>query len=311
MGTARKILLVLIWQYHRLQQYSCSYHPRSREESTFPILRVAHITEVFAALLFVLRARFSPTLARVFFQQRTMAQEQNCKESAKGNAKRSSRISGNGGKNVSHINVELANESHDNELERQYDLTPVTDTARDRTTSNHERRPNTPSYSIDPWEVVVSPNHACPSPLDSLDSGTRPWVIVDRTPADGDNWDSSCSPSSPITRRKKSDNNNGHGGSDEDDGGYDPDDEEEEEEDGLNDEMNSRDNDHADGNAKREHQGDRFLVPSDIHPNMEQREEDIAQLRLLAGKLNADWRGQDFMAPALARYVVLPPSIPL
>jgi hypothetical protein len=41
-----------------------------------------------------------------------------------------------------------------------------------------------------------------------------------------------------------------------------------------------------------------FLVPSDIHPNMEQREEDIAQLRLLAGKLNADWRGQDFMAPA-------------
>lgn len=46
-----------------------------------------------------------------------------------------------------------------------------------------------------------------------------------------------------------------------------------------------------------------FLVPSDIHPNMEQREEDIAQLRLLAGKLNADWRGQDFMAPALARRI--------
>lgn len=46
-----------------------------------------------------------------------------------------------------------------------------------------------------------------------------------------------------------------------------------------------------------------FLEPSDIHPNMEQREEDIAQLRLLAGKLNADWRGQDFMAPALARRI--------
>jgi hypothetical protein len=44
-------------------------------------------------------------------------------------------------------------------------------------------------------------------------------------------------------------------------------------------------------------------VPSDIHPNMEQREEDIAQLRLLAGKLNADWGGQDFMAPALARRI--------
>jgi len=46
-----------------------------------------------------------------------------------------------------------------------------------------------------------------------------------------------------------------------------------------------------------------FLVPADIHPNMEHREEDIAQLRLLAGKLNADWRGQDFMAPALARRI--------
>ena len=44
-----------------------------------------------------------------------------------------------------------------------------------------------------------------------------------------------------------------------------------------------------------------FLAPADIHPNMEHKEEDIAQLRLLAGKLNADWRGQDFMAPALAR----------
>jgi hypothetical protein len=46
-----------------------------------------------------------------------------------------------------------------------------------------------------------------------------------------------------------------------------------------------------------------FLVPADIHPNMEHREEDIAQLRLLAGKLNADWSGQDFMAPTLARRI--------
>jgi membrane associated rhomboid family serine protease len=46
-----------------------------------------------------------------------------------------------------------------------------------------------------------------------------------------------------------------------------------------------------------------FLVPADLHPNMEQREDDIAQLRLLAGQLNADWRGQDFMAPALARRI--------
>ena len=45
-----------------------------------------------------------------------------------------------------------------------------------------------------------------------------------------------------------------------------------------------------------------FLVPSDIHPNMEQRDEDIAQLRLLAGRLNADWGG-DIMTPALARRI--------
>mmetsp|Transcript_9770 Transcript_9770/g.10859 ORF Transcript_9770/g.10859 Transcript_9770/m.10859 type:complete len:491 (+) Transcript_9770:51-1523(+) len=46
-----------------------------------------------------------------------------------------------------------------------------------------------------------------------------------------------------------------------------------------------------------------FLVPSEIHPNMIDREEDTAQLRLLAGKLSADWRGEDFMAPALARRI--------
>lgn len=44
-----------------------------------------------------------------------------------------------------------------------------------------------------------------------------------------------------------------------------------------------------------------FLGPSDIHPNMIQRDEDIARLRLLAGKLSADWKSSDFMAPALAR----------
>lgn len=46
-----------------------------------------------------------------------------------------------------------------------------------------------------------------------------------------------------------------------------------------------------------------FLAARDIHPNMEQRADDIAQLRLLAGKLNADWGGQDFMAPDLARRI--------
>lgn len=33
------------------------------------------------------------------------------------------------------------------------------------------------------------------------------------------------------------------------------------------------------------------------------RDEDIAKLRLLAGKLSADWRSRDFMAPALARRI--------
>ena len=46
-----------------------------------------------------------------------------------------------------------------------------------------------------------------------------------------------------------------------------------------------------------------FILPSDIHPRMEEKEDDIAQLRLLAGKLNADWGAVDFMAPALARRI--------
>jgi membrane associated rhomboid family serine protease len=36
---------------------------------------------------------------------------------------------------------------------------------------------------------------------------------------------------------------------------------------------------------------------------MEHKEDEIAQLRLLAGKLSADWRGSEFMAPALARRI--------
>mmetsp|Transcript_24977 Transcript_24977/g.58950 ORF Transcript_24977/g.58950 Transcript_24977/m.58950 type:complete len:580 (-) Transcript_24977:951-2690(-) len=46
-----------------------------------------------------------------------------------------------------------------------------------------------------------------------------------------------------------------------------------------------------------------FIRASDIHPRMEDKEDDIAQLRLLAGKLNADWGAVDFMAPALARRI--------
>ena len=46
-----------------------------------------------------------------------------------------------------------------------------------------------------------------------------------------------------------------------------------------------------------------FLVPADIHPNMEHCDEDIAQLRLLAGRLNAEWGSQEYMTPALSRRI--------
>lgn len=46
-----------------------------------------------------------------------------------------------------------------------------------------------------------------------------------------------------------------------------------------------------------------FIIPEDIHPNMENKEEEILRLRLLAGKLSADWGAPDFMAPALARRI--------
>jgi len=46
-----------------------------------------------------------------------------------------------------------------------------------------------------------------------------------------------------------------------------------------------------------------FLMPRDLHPNMEHKEDDIAQLRLLGGQLSAGWGAKDFMAPALARRI--------
>ncbi|KAG7351212.1 rhomboid family protein [Nitzschia inconspicua] len=73
----------------------------------------------------------------------------------------------------------------------------------------------------------------------------------------------------------------------------------------MEDEYDSHEDDHSDGQNYDINTSVRstFLMPSDIHPRMEEREDDIAQLRLLAGKLNADWGGQDFMAPALARRI--------
>lgn len=46
-----------------------------------------------------------------------------------------------------------------------------------------------------------------------------------------------------------------------------------------------------------------FISPVDIHPNMESKEEDVQRLRLLAGKLSAEWGHADLMAPALARCI--------
>lgn len=46
-----------------------------------------------------------------------------------------------------------------------------------------------------------------------------------------------------------------------------------------------------------------FILPRDIHPNMENKEEEILRLRLLAGKLSADWNSPEFMTPALARRI--------
>lgn len=46
-----------------------------------------------------------------------------------------------------------------------------------------------------------------------------------------------------------------------------------------------------------------FIGPAIIHPNMENKEEEVQRLRLLAGKLSPEWGHADFMAPALARRI--------
>ena len=47
----------------------------------------------------------------------------------------------------------------------------------------------------------------------------------------------------------------------------------------------------------------KFIGPAIIHPNMENKEEEVQRLRLLAGKLSPEWGHADFMAPALARRI--------
>ena len=162
----------------------------------------------------------------------------------------------------------------------QYDLSHVMSPVLD------SRGRMAPSYSIDPWEVGVSPTSQT-SQSTSATGTKRTNAVVDRTPCDDSSIASNLAP----------------GSFDGEIDGYDPDDDDD-------DEFKISDLDvpeigpsecHAQGRKRTSRPANRFLVPSDIHPNMEHREEDIAQLRLLAGKLSADWKGQDFMAPALAR----------
>jgi hypothetical protein len=164
----------------------------------------------------------------------------------------------------------------------QYDLSLVMSPVED------SRRRLAPSYSIDPWEVAVSPTSQT-SQSTSGNAQKRQRVVVDRTPGDVDGLESIASNVATSLDGEAD--------------GYDPDDDEDDEY--MISEVPGRDispsDDHVNGVARTSIPANRFLVPSDIHPNMEQREEDIAQLRLLAGKLSADWKGQDFMAPALAR----------
>jgi len=197
------------------------------------------------------------------------------------------------------------------EQDEQYDLTSVFSDSQ-----NNRRGSHTPSYSIDPWEVVVTPptspihndnnnnnrnesmSHGSCS--NSENSQGLPRVVVARTSS----LDSRDGEESVDDSNRQDDHHHRNG--------YDPDDEQENgrrrqytnnHHEDNNDRLLLEGEEDVHGVPRTSHPANRFLVPHDIHPNMEQREEDIAQLRLLAGKLNADWRGQDFMAPALARYV--------
>lgn len=149
--------------------------------------------------------------------------------------KRSSGGNSNGTPNA-RLEVDVTADPLDQD--HQYDLTPVVSSTQD------SRRPGTPSYSIDPWEVAVSPT----SQVGSLDSGPGPHNIVDRTPGDG------------IDSPHQANFDDDQG-----DAGYDPDVDED-------DELLADDSDrgteimesHVDGVARSSNPANRFLVPSDI-----------------------------------------------
>lgn len=124
------------------------------------------------------------------------------------------------------------------EQRHQYDLTPVASSTQD------SLRPTTPSYSIDPWEVTVSPN----SQGGSLASATSQHNIVDRTPGSG-----ADSPHHPRFDEDQGDE------------GYDPDVDEDDELMGDNSDPGPVIVEgHVDGVARSGNPANRFLVPSDI-----------------------------------------------
>ena len=164
------------------------------------------------------------------------------------------------------------------DFNRQYDLTPVAKKSRRKGRSQQSKRNSkhknnsrsaTSSYPVDPWETS--------SPDAPLQSKNRNEIFFPRSFSDGED-------SVERYTDEYGSSNGGYKDHEDDNGGDD---------DSL---------EHQDSDVIMT-QRSTFLMPSDIHPRMEEREDDIAQLRLLAGKLNADWGAQDFMAPALARRI--------
>ena len=146
------------------------------------------------------------------------------------------RSSSANGRPTSRLSIDAKAEQRDKR--NQYDLTPVGNSNQD------SPRALTPSYSIDPWEVAVSPE----SQGDSLDSGRSQHNIVDRTP--GDPADSPRHPSFDD---------------DQGDEGYDPD--VDEDDDLILEESDPGHvvvEDAVDGVARSANPANRFLVPSDI-----------------------------------------------
>ena len=146
--------------------------------------------------------------------------------------------------------IDVGTDAHDEDFNRQYDLTPL---------GSRKVKGKEASYSIDPWEVTSAP---AKDRVDAIEVEDNEVVFASGTSDDSD---------SIKHYEDERLSNEGH-----------------------------LDDAHEEVVTSRKAS---FIMPSDIHPRMEEKEDDIAQLRLLAGKLNADWGAVDFMAPALARRI--------